>query len=117
MDFLYMDGGAVFKFAVKKIPEAIHETLEKADLQVEDIDWFILHQANARINQMIAKKLNVSVDKVPGNVDHCGNTSAASVPILLDEVNRKGLLKSGQKIVLAGFGSGLTWGVLTLTWA
>lgn len=117
MDFLYMDGAAVFKFAVKKIPEAIQETLKKANLQTGEIDWFLLHQANARINQSIAKKLHISIDKVPMNVDRCGNTSAASVPILLDEVNRKGLLKPGQKIVLAGFGSGLTWGVLTMAWA
>lgn len=117
MDFLYMDGAEVFKFAVKKIPEVIRETLEKADLTVDDISLFLLHQANARINQSIAKKLKISIDKVPMNVDRCGNTSAASVPILLDEVNRKGLLKSGDKIVLAGFGSGLTWGVLILTWA
>ena len=117
MDFLYMDGAAVFKFAVKKIPEAIQETLAKAGLTVDEIDWFLLHQANARINQSIAKKLKISMDKVPMNVDRCGNTSAASVPILLDEVNRKGLLKPGQKIVLAGFGSGLTWGVMILEWA
>lgn len=117
MDFLYMDGGEVFKFAVKKVPEAIQETLQKADLKAEEIDWFLLHQANARINQSIAKKLKISIDKVPMNVDKCGNTSAASVPILLDEVNRKGMLKSGDKVVLAGFGSGLTWGTTVLEWA
>ncbi|MCC8081666.1 MAG: ketoacyl-ACP synthase III [Lachnospiraceae bacterium] len=117
MDFLYMDGGEVFKFAVKKIPEAILETLDKADLTVDDIDWFLLHQANARINQSIARKLKIPIEKVPMNVDHCGNTSGGSVPILLDEVNRKGMLKSGDTIVCAGFGSGLTWGVMVLTWA
>ena len=83
----------------------------------QEVDWFLLHQANARINQSIAKKLHISIDRVPMNVDRCGNTSAASVPILLDEVNRKGMLKPGQKIVMAGFGSGLTWGVMTMTWA
>lgn len=117
MDFLYMDGGEVFKFAVKKIPEAILETLDKADLTVDDIDWFLLHQANARINQSIARKLKIPIEKVPMNVDHCGNTSGGSVPILLDEVNRKGMLKSGDTIICAGFGSGLTWGVMVLTWA
>lgn len=117
MDFLYMDGGEVFKFAVKKVPQAILETLQKANKTVEDVDWFLLHQANARINQSIAKKLNVPIDKIPMNLDRCGNTSAASVPILLDEVNRKGLLKSGDTVMLAGFGSGLTWGTLLLTWA
>lgn len=117
MDFLYMDGGEVFKFAVKKVPESIQETLQKADLKAEEINWFLLHQANARINQSIAKKLKISIDKVPMNVDKCGNTSAASVPILLDEVNRNGMLKSGDKVVLAGFGSGLTWGTTVLEWA
>ncbi|MCD8364642.1 MAG: ketoacyl-ACP synthase III [Clostridiales bacterium] len=117
MDFLYMDGGEVFKFAVRKIPEAIQETLDAAGLQADDIDWFLLHQANARINQSIAKRLKISMEKVPENVDHIGNTSGGSVPILLDEVNRKGLLKSGDKVVLAGFGAGLTWGVMILEWA
>ncbi len=117
MDFLYMDGGEVFKFAVKKVPESIRETLQKAGWTADDVDWYLLHQANARINQSIAKKLKISSDKIPMNVDKCGNTSAASVPILLDEVNRKGLLKSGDKIILAGFGSGLTWGTLALVWA
>lgn len=117
MDFLYMDGGEVFKFAVKKIPEAILETLDKADLTVDDVDWYLLHQANARINQAIARKLKIPIEKVPMNVDHCGNTSGGSVPILLDEVNRKGLLKSGDTVICAGFGSGLTWGVMLLTWA
>lgn len=117
MDFLYMDGAAVFKFAVKTIPEAIQETLDKVGWTAQEVDWFLLHQANARINQSIAKKLHISIDRVPMNVDRCGNTSAASVPILLDEVNRKGMLKPGQKIVMAGFGSGLTWGVMTMTWA
>ncbi|MCD7864826.1 MAG: ketoacyl-ACP synthase III [Clostridiales bacterium] len=117
MDFLYMDGGEVFKFAVKKIPEAILETLDKAGLSVDDVDWFLLHQANARINQSIARKLKIPIEKVPMNVDHCGNTSGGSVPILLDEVNRKGMLKSGDTIVCAGFGSGLTWGVMLMTWA
>lgn len=117
MDYLYMDGAEVFKFAVKKIPEAILATLKQADLTVDDVDLFLLHQANARINSSIAKKLHIPIEKVPMNVDLCGNTSAASVPILLDEVNQKGLLKSGDTIVLAGFGSGLTWGVVILTWA
>lgn len=117
MDYLYMDGGEVFKFAVKKVPESIKDALKKAELSVDDIDWYLLHQANARINQMIAKKLKIPMDKIPMNMDRCGNTSAASVPILLDEVNRKGMLQSGQKIVLAGFGSGLTWGTTVLTWA
>ena len=117
MDFLYMDGGEVFKFAAKKVPESILDTLNKAKLQVSDVDCFIFHQANARINGTIAKKLRIPMEKIPMNVDRCGNTSAGSVPILLDEVNREGKLKSGDKVVLAGFGSGLTWGTMLLEWA
>ncbi len=117
MDYLYMDGGEVFKFAVRTTPMAIEETLKKANVAVEDVDCFLLHQANARINQGIAKRLNVSMDKIPMNLDRVGNTSGGSVPILLDEVNRKGLLKSGDTVVMAGFGAGLTWGVMLLTWA
>ncbi len=115
-DWLFMDGGEVFKFAVRKIPEAILETLNEAGLTVDDIDCFLLHQANMRINEAIAKKLGIPMEKVPSNLDHVGNTSGGSVPILLDEVNRQGLLKAGDKIVFAGFGAGLTWGVMIMEW-
>lgn len=116
MDYLYMDGGEVFKFAVKKVPQSILQTLEAANLTTEDIDWYLFHQANARITATIAKRLKVPNEKIPMNVDKCGNTSAASVAILLDEVNRKGLLKKGDKLMLAGFGSGLTWGTMAIEW-
>ncbi len=116
MDFLYMNGPEVFKFAVKTVPECIKKTLAKADLTPQDIDLFILHQANMRINQSISKKLNIPIEKFPANVNRCGNTSAASIPILLDEVNCKGMLHPGDKVVLAGFGAGVTWGSAVLTW-
>ncbi len=115
-DWLFMDGGEVFKFAVRKVPEAILEALDAADLTVDDIDWFLLHQANTRINEAIAKRLKIPMEKVPSNLEHVGNTSGGSVPILLDEVNRQGLLKPGDKIVFAGFGAGLTWGVMIMEW-
>ncbi len=115
-DWLFMDGGEVFKFAVRKIPEVILAALGEAGMTVDDIDWFLLHQANVRINEAIAKRLKIPMDKIPMNVDHVGNTSGASVPILLDEVNRAGLLKTGDRIVFAGFGAGLTWGVMILEW-
>ena len=114
MDYLY--GGEVFKFAVKKVPQSILQTLEAAKLTTEDIDWYLFHQANARITATIAKRLKVPNEKIPMNVDRCGNTSAASVAILLDEVNRKGMLKKGDKLMLAGFGSGLTWGTMAIEW-
>ncbi len=115
-DWLYMDGGEVFKFAVRKVPEAIREALDAANLAVDDIDWFLLHQANLRINEAIAKRLSIPAEKIPTNLERVGNTSGGSVPILLDEVNRKGMLHSGDRVVLAGFGAGLTWGVTILTW-
>lgn len=116
MDFLYMNGPEVFKFAVKTVPKSILKTLNEAGLTPGDADLFLLHQANLRINQSIAHKLKVSMDKFPCNMDHCGNTSGASIPLLLDEVRQKGMIKSGDTIVLAGFGAGLTWGSAVLKW-
>lgn len=115
MDYLYMDGSAVFKFAVRVVPKSIQTVLQKAGLTTADVDWFLLHQANLRINQAISRKLHVPIEKMPHNMDHCGNTSGASVPLLLDEVRKNGQVKSGQTIVLAGFGAGLTWASAVLT--
>ncbi len=115
-DYLYMDGQEVFKFAVKKEAECIHELLEQANLTPDDVTWYLLHQANQRIIASIARKLKLPLDKFPSNVDHCGNTSAASIPILLDEVHRAGDLKEGDLLLLSGFGAGLTWGAALLRW-
>ena len=104
-----MDGQAVFKFAVRKVPEIIEEMLKKADVSREDVDYFVLHQANRRIIEAAAKRVGVEIEKFPMNLGEYANTSAASVPILLNEMNRDGKLKRGQKIILAGFGAGLTW--------
>ena len=114
--YVHMDGQEVYKFAVTAVPASLHRTIETAGLTVEDIDYFALHQANIRILQAVAKRLKVSEDKFPISLDHCGNISAASVPILLDEMNRKGLLKPGMKIALSGFGGGLTWASAVLEW-
>lgn len=114
--FMQMDGQEVFKFAVKKVPECVQSLLENQKMEPQDVDWYLLHQANIRIIQSIAKRLQVSLDKFPSNLDDYGNTSAASVPILLDEVHRNGVIKAGDKIVLAGFGGGLTWGACLLEW-
>ena len=116
LQYTHMDGQEVYKFAVTTVPASIKKVLDKAGLSVEDIDYFALHQANIRIIQSVAKRLKVSEDKFPTSLDHCGNISAASVPILLDEMNRKGLLKPGMKIVLSGFGGGLTWGSAVIEW-
>ena len=116
LSYVHMDGQEVYKFAVTTVPASLQRTIQAAGLTVEDIDYFILHQANIRILQAVAKRLKVSEDKFPISLDHCGNISAASVPILLDEMNRQGLLKSGMRIALAGFGGGLTWASAVLEW-
>lgn len=116
LGYVHMDGQEVYKFAVTTVPESIMKVLDEAGVKPEEIDYFVLHQANVRIIQSVAKRLKVSPDKFPISLDHCGNISAASVPILLDEMNRKGMLKKGDKIVMSGFGGGLTWGTALLTW-
>ena len=114
--FITMDGKAVFQFAVRKVPEVIREVLAANGLSADDIDWFILHQANRRIVESVAKRLKTDIERFPMNLQEYGNTSSASIPILLNEMNRKGLLKKGQKLVMAGFGAGLSWGAAVLEW-
>ena len=116
LEYVHMDGQEVYKFAVTAVPHSLQKTIQAAGLTVEDIDYFALHQANIRILQSVAKRLKVSEDKFPISLDHCGNISAASVPILLDEMNRKGMLKAGMKIAMSGFGGGLTWASAVVEW-
>lgn len=116
LDYVYMDGQEVYKFAVSTVPASIHRVLDKAGLTTSDIKYFVLHQANIRIIQSVAKRLKESEDKFPLSLDHCGNISAASVPILLDEMNQKGMLQKGDKIVMSGFGAGLTWASAVIEW-
>ena len=107
--FVYMNGAEVFKFAVSTIPKCIDEVLKKASLTMEDIDLVVCHQANKRIIDAVRLKYKESEEKFPINIDEYGNTSAASVPILLSELHEKGILKKGMKVILTGFGAGLTW--------
>lgn len=116
LEYVHMDGQAVYKFAVTTVPESIEKVLKEAGLASLDVDYFVLHQANIRIIQSVAKRLDVPEEKFPISLDHCGNISAASVPILLDEMSRKGMLQRGMKIVLSGFGGGLTWGSAVIEW-
>ena len=113
---MQMNGQEVFRFAVKRVPEVIAEVLEKNRVEQAEISWFVLHQANRRIVEAVAKRMGEPVDKFPMNMQEYGNTSSASIPILLDEMKKKGWLKSGQKLVLAGFGAGLTWGASLVEW-
>lgn len=115
-EYYRMDGRAIFKFAAKKVPEVIHEVLDMSGHTADEIDYFILHQANKRIIEAIAKRLRQDESKFPMNIMDNGNISSACIPILLDDLNRKGILKPGMKLVLAGFGAGLTWGGFYLEW-
>ncbi|MDD3337415.1 MAG: ketoacyl-ACP synthase III [Lachnospiraceae bacterium] len=114
--YMFMDGQAVFKFAVKKVPEVINELMEQMNTNIEEIDYFILHQANKRIVESVAKRLKTDVEKFPMNLQEYGNTSSASIAILLDELNRAGKLQPGMKLVMAGFGAGLSWGACYIEW-
>lgn len=116
LSYVSMNGQEVYKFAVRTVPKAIAEAVLKAGLAMEEIDLFLLHQANMRIIEAVSKRLKVSMEKFPVNLEECGNISAGSVPILLDHINSQGRLQKGDRIVLAGFGAGLTWGVSVLTW-
>jgi 3-oxoacyl-[acyl-carrier-protein] synthase-3 len=110
LEAFQMDGREVYKFATHEVPISIERACQKADISLDEVTHFILHQANARIIQSIAKRLKQPLDKFGLNIADYGNTSAASVPLLLDELNKKGQLKRGQIIVLSGFGGGLTVG-------
>ncbi|MGT2785433.1 beta-ketoacyl-ACP synthase III [Streptococcus merionis] len=114
---LEMDGRAVFDFAIRDVVASLKEVLGRSDLAPDEVDYFLLHQANNRMLDKMARKLSVDRKKLPANMMRYGNTSAASIPILLSECIEEGTITigSGQRLVLAGFGGGLTWGVLLLT--
>jgi len=113
---LQMDGGAVFKFAVKVLGELVDEALAASGLSKTDIDWLIPHQANIRIIQATAKKLGLSMEKVVLTVDRHANTSAASIPLALDEAVRDGRIHPGQNLLMEAIGGGFTWGAVLARW-
>jgi 3-oxoacyl-[acyl-carrier-protein] synthase-3 len=113
--FLQMNGQAVFKFAVKVLEESARETVAAAGMQLADIDWLIPHQANVRILDATARKLGLPPEKLVVTVDHHGNTSAASVPLALDEFIRAGRIRPGHRLLLQGVGGGFTWGSSVVT--
>ncbi len=116
LDKIHMDGRAVYRFATRQVPLCIEQALQKAGLKAEDVDLFLLHQANLRILETIAKRLDVPMEKVPYNLDRYGNISSATIPVLLDEIKKCGKMVAGSKVVLAGFGAGLTYGACVLVW-
>lgn len=114
--FLEMDGRAIFNFATRNVPKSIQTLLDRNSLTMDDVKYIVPHQANYRIIEIVAKKLNASMDKFYINVDEFGNTSAASVPIALGDMDSKGLLEKGDYIIITGFGGGLTWGSTLIKW-
>lgn len=114
--FLKMKGREVFKYAVYGMQESVVRALELAGVKPEEVDWLVPHQANLRIIDATAKRIHLPMDKVYVNIDRYGNTSAASIPIALAEMEDQGLLKPGQIVVLVAFGAGFTWGAIVLRW-
>ncbi len=112
--FPSMQGREVFKHAVTKLPRSVRRACEVAETPIEQIDWFIAHQANLRINDAICDRLNVPKEKCPSNIDRYGNTSGATIPILVDEMRRDGRIQPGQRICFLALGAGLHWGSLVL---
>jgi len=110
--YIHMDGQGTYKFAVATVPKVISEAVEKAKLSYDDIDYYILHQANLRIIESIAKKLKQPMEKFIVNIEKYGNTSAASVGLALDEAMRGGKIKPGDKVLMCAFGAGRTWGAV-----
>jgi 3-oxoacyl-[acyl-carrier-protein] synthase-3 len=115
--YLRMNGRATFKLAVQALEQVMRETAESAGWKIHDVDHFLVHQANARILEAVVERLELPADRVPSNIERTGNTSAASIPVLLDECNREGRFASGDKLLLAAFGAGLTWGAAALEWS
>lgn len=114
--YVQMDGREVFAFAVRQIPACISEVLGQTGIAPDEVDLYVLHQANRRIIEGIAKRLTVEMDRFPTNLERVGNMSSAAIPVLLDELNREGRLREGMTLVLSGFGAGLTYGACAVRW-
>lgn len=114
--YIKMNGREIFKFAVKIIPNSVEKILDKANVSLDEIKYIVPHQANLRIIEAAAKRMNLPMDKFYINLDKYANTSAATIPLALDELNKSGLIEKGDKIVLVGFGGGLTWGSVLIEW-
>ena len=111
-----MDGKELFKFAVTKLPQAARALLKEKDIPIENVDWFLAHQANQRINENVREHLKVPASKMPMNIDRFGNTSAGTIPILIDEQTRAGNLKKGELNMVLALGAGIHWGCALVRW-
>ena len=117
MHYIYQDGKAVFKVAVVGMADVSYEIMKKNNLTGQDVDWLVPHQANKRIIDATAKRMELDSSKVMLNIDRYGNTTAATIPLCLSEYSSSGQLKKGQNIVLSAFGAGYTWGAILVKWA
>lgn len=113
---LAMNGQEVYKFATREVPRVVNEALESAGMTIDEVDHLLLHQANIRIMEVVAKRLKLPFEKVIHNLDQYGNTSAASIPIALSEAVASGRVKKGDVIACSGFGAGLSWGSVIMRW-
>ena len=116
MHFMYMDGRAVFRWAVAILCDTIQDVLKAAELTTDDVDLYVPHQANIRIINAAIDVLHIPRSKVFNNLENYGNTSAGSIPLALDEAAAEGRLKEGDLVVLSGFGAGLAWGTAVMRW-
>ena len=116
LHFLAMQGRPVFKWVVRMLVKTVAEVLEPAQMTLDDVDLVIFHQANLRIIHSAVEDLGIDPRKVFNNVDRYGNTSAASIPLALDEAHREGRIKRGDHILFSGFGAGLAWGTVLMRW-
>jgi 3-oxoacyl-[acyl-carrier-protein] synthase-3 len=117
LDFIKMRGNETFKIAVRSLAEVSNQALEECDLEHEDVSWFIPHQANLRIINAVGQRLEIPDGRTYVNIERYGNTSAASIPIALDELNRDGKISSGDVLLFSAFGAGLTWGASVVRWS
>lgn len=114
--YVNMNGREVFKFATKNVIKSMKKVLEEAQVEREDIKYIIPHQANVRIVEVVSKKMEIPMEKFYMNMERYGNTSSASIPMALNELNEKGMIERRDKIVLSGFGGGMTWGTMLIEW-
>uniref|UniRef100_A0A1C9C7Q0 Beta-ketoacyl-[acyl-carrier-protein] synthase III n=1 Tax=Rhodymenia pseudopalmata TaxID=31502 RepID=A0A1C9C7Q0_RHOPU len=115
-EYIHMNGKEVYKFAVSKVPSSILDCLDSLKISVQDVNWMLLHQANERILNAVAEKLGITSDKIIANLRKYGNTSAASIPLALDEALQQSKINKNDIIVMAGFGAGLTWATVVIQW-
>ena len=114
---IQMNGQEVYKFAVREVPAILEALLQQTETQPDSLDWLLLHQANQRILDAVAERFSSPNEKVLSNLAHYGNTSAATIPLMLDEAVRDGRIQPGHRIASSGFGAGLSWGAALLRWS